>query len=86
MYRRGTHVAWQLVQNEAILVDLSAGNTLGLNATGSIVWQHLEDESVEVLAERVANAFSIDSGTARNDVEAFLDHLLSRGLVTREER
>jgi hypothetical protein len=85
MYRRAQHVAWQTVQHEAVLVDLSAGNTLGLNATGSFVWKHLEEDNVDGIAARVAEEFSIDVDSARRDVEAFIEQLISRNLVSREE-
>lgn len=85
MYRRGKHVAWQTVAGEAVLIDLSVGNTLGLNGTGAIVWQGLETESPEELATHVAASYSVDVATARADVEAFLATLLERGLITDKE-
>jgi len=40
--RRHPDVAWQRIGDEAIVMSLSAGRVLGLNPTGALVWELVE--------------------------------------------
>jgi hypothetical protein len=74
-------LAWQLIDGEAIVVDLVGGRTLGLNGTGSLIWSLLADHEEEEIAQAVAQKFEIDPSAAREDVRAFIQVLRERGLV-----
>jgi predicted DNA-binding transcriptional regulator len=79
--RRSRQIAWQMIGEEPVIMDLAGGRVLGLNPTGALVWSLLEERDEQGLAEAVAQRFEIDDRTAREDVRAFLALLRERGLV-----
>jgi hypothetical protein len=79
--RRSSDVAWQLIGDEAIVMNLGEGRVLGLNATGSLVWSLLEERDEEGLARALADRFATELEQARTDVREFLGFLRERGLA-----
>ena len=77
-------VAWQVLDGEAVLIDLDKGSAVGLNETASFLWSRLDACSEEELASDLVEAFDVDERRARHDVAQFLAFLRSRGYV--EER
>jgi len=74
-------VAWQVVADEAVLVDLDRGRVLGLNAAGSFLWPLLAEKSEEELVRDLRDHFAVDEERARADVAAFLAVLRERGFL-----
>lgn len=74
-------VAWQVVDGEAVVLDLESGKAVGLNPTGTLVWRYLETEPPEAIARRVAEAFDVEGSAALADVCDFIDLLRRRNLV-----
>lgn len=74
-------VAWQMVADEAVLVDLESGNAMGLNETGSLIWSNLESHDLDHIAALVADRFGIDGDAAQHDVNSFVAGLVDRGLL-----
>ncbi|MHB0971492.1 MAG: PqqD family protein [Thermoanaerobaculia bacterium] len=85
MYRIATHVAWQSVGGETIVVDLSTGNTMGLNATASLIWTAIESTPPESIAARLSDLYGIDLSTTIRDVNEFVDDMKRRGLIAASE-
>ena len=79
--RRSPETAWQMIGDEAVIMNLAGARVLGLNSTGALVWSRLEELDERGLAEAIAERFAIDADAARDDVQAFLDLLRERGLV-----
>lgn len=80
-YQRSSHLAWQLIDGQAVVMDLSAGKTLGLNPAGSLIWELLPDHDEAGMAQVLAERFGIELDAARADVHAFLEEMKARGLV-----
>lgn len=76
-----SRVAWQMVGEEAVLVDLETGRAVGLNETGSFLWKRLEVMDEEELAAELAAAFSVEPDRAREDVARFLALLRERDFL-----
>jgi hypothetical protein len=74
-------VAWQVLDGEAILMDLDRGRTLGLNATGSFLWPRLSSSSEEELVGALLAEFDVSPERARSDVQSFLGQLRERGFI-----
>lgn len=74
-------LAWQLVGEEAVLIDLQKGRALGLNETGSFLWPRIEGREEGDLARDLAEAFDVDDTRAQEDVTAFVRMLRERGYV-----
>jgi len=81
-YRLNPKVAYQVVADEGVLVDLDAGRMLGLNATGWLVWSLLSDHDESAIAAALSREYRIDIESARAEVRAFVGTLTERGLVT----
>jgi hypothetical protein len=80
--RPADRCAWQVVEGEAVLLDLEGRTILGLNAVGSFVWPLLDGRrSVAELGDAVAARFAVDADRARRDVAGFLGELSTRGLL-----
>jgi hypothetical protein len=74
-------LAWQLIDGEAVVIDLGKGRTIGLNPTGSLVWSLLADHDEAAIAAEVCRRFDVPVETAREDVRGFLSALRAQGLV-----
>jgi len=76
------HLAWQVVGECAILLDLVTDATIGLNLTGTLVFQRLlAGEHVETLAASLVDEFDVTLDQALVDVRELVASLLARGLV-----
>ncbi|HVT02582.1 MAG TPA: PqqD family protein [Thermoanaerobaculia bacterium] len=73
-------IAWQVIDGEAFLVDLDSGRSLGLNATGTLVWTSL-DEDLEDIVSKVTAEFGVAYDEAKRDITQFIEVLKKRGLV-----
>ena len=75
-------MAWQIVDGEAIVVDLASGKTIGLNATGTFLWSHLDGNSdPRALAAAMAAEFDVADDEALSDTNAFLSEMAGRELI-----
>lgn len=84
-WRIAEPVAWQLVGDEAVLVDLGAGRAIGLNETGSFIWPLIERECEAGIVRAVVRRFRIDAEVARAEVARFVGLLSERGLIVARE-
>lgn len=80
-WQMAKHVAWQTIDGEAMIVDVSSGGSLGLNAAGTFVWIALQDHSEEETATLLAEKYALDPAAAAKDVRAIIDQLAKRGLL-----
>ena len=69
---------------QLVLVNLSDNGIFELNRTGARVWELLQETSVQdELIARLGTEFEVDQATIAGEVEALLQAMLSRGLVSR---
>lgn len=75
-------IAWQQVDGETILLDLTASSYLGVNRSGTLLWSALaEGTTRNELIRRLTNTFSIAEDQAAADVDAFLEDCRTRDLL-----
>jgi hypothetical protein len=80
--RPADRCAWQVVEGEAVLLDLDGRIILGLNAVASFLWPLLDGRrTVADLGDAVAARFAVAPGRARDDVTRFLVDMQGRGLI-----
>jgi len=82
--RIAPHVAWQIVDGEAVIVDLSSGKTMGLNPSATFIWSHIDGREESQIANMTAEQFGIDRGEAASDVHQFLAEMSGRRVVVEE--
>lgn len=81
-WRRRQGLAHQTIEGETLIVVPKERLYHALNEVGSHLWAELErEQTVDALVEGVCEAFDVDSGAARKDVEEFLSKMKSLSLV-----
>lgn len=80
---RNPSTAWRVIQGEAVVLALDSKMLRGLNPAGSRVWELIDGRrSTEEIAARLVEEFDVDLARARDEVDAFVRDLLSKGLLT----
>ena len=80
--RPSAHAAWQVIEDEAVILDLETRRILGLNPTGSLAWKLLDGKrTVKEVAVEVAKRFDQPLERVEAEMRAFLGSLHHRGLV-----
>jgi hypothetical protein len=75
--------AWRVIEGEAVILTMDTKVLRGLNAVGSRVWELIDGRrDVEGIVRALVEEFTVDPARARADVQAFLQELADRGLVT----
>lgn len=78
----GEDVVSQAVHDELVLLDLAAGEYVGLNAVGARLWGLLvQGHSLEAAQAALLDAYDVAPERLRADLEAMLADLLGRGLL-----
>lgn len=79
---RSDGIAWEVVEDEVVILDLSSSEYFGLNSTGTALWHALlEGASDDELIQTLLDTFDVDDAQARTDVTAFLSALRAHGLL-----
>lgn len=75
-------VAWREVGDEVIALELGTSSYLGTNPAGTLLWTRLARGTTrEEMTSTLAAEFGIDEASAREDVDAFVRQVESRGLL-----
>jgi hypothetical protein len=69
-------VAWQMVGDEVIVLDVASGRAVGLNPVATFIWRNLEKMDSERLPSAIAEEFAVDESTASKDLQEFLDRFV----------
>jgi hypothetical protein len=70
-----------------VLLDVGGGVVLASNAVGARIWRLIEDErAIAEIAGCIATEYEVGLDRAARDVDAFIQALSARGLVSPEER
>jgi hypothetical protein len=76
------HCAWQALEGETVIVDLSHRKVMGLNPAGSLLWGHTNGQrTVAQLAAILATTYQLNETDALRDARAFFGDMASRKLV-----
>lgn len=77
----GPQVAWQVVDGQAVVIDLASGQAVGLNPAGTLIWSLLESREEPEIVSAVVDRFDVDPATAQADVARFLAVLRERSIL-----
>lgn len=71
------------LDGEWVLLNLEDGRYYGLNETGSLIWDELNQNKpdFEGVLDRLEASYAADRRTLEADLEKFLDDLSEEGLV-----
>ena len=81
--QRAPSVLSAIVDNEAVLMDVSSGSYYGLLETGREIWQRLEEPVlVGDLCASLGREYSAPEGELEADTIEYLNRLAASGLIT----
>ena len=70
------------VGDETVILDLSSGMYFGLDPVGARIWQLLtEGHQLDAVVAALLAEYEVPEDQVRQDVQALLGELVSRGLV-----
>ncbi|MDX2054191.1 MAG: PqqD family protein [Polyangiaceae bacterium] len=76
-------VVSEVINGEAMLLNLSTGRYFSLNSTGAFIWRQLETHGdVGRIVGELAATYSLDERKAVEDVNALLSELTAQALIT----
>lgn len=79
---RNPEVCAAELDGEICLFEPVKAEYLNLNATGSAIWNLLEQPTeVEQLLTALQSSYAVDATTCRQDTEAFIGEALKRGML-----
>jgi len=71
-----SNLVWRIVDDEALILDLSSGVYFSLNPVATDVWQGLQSgASVSAVVAEVAHKYGVDVAIVREDVRQFMEDL-----------
>jgi hypothetical protein len=75
--------AAELGPQDTVLLDAEKGVYYGLEGPARVIWDMLENEcTVDGICNSLLERYDIDAATCTRDTMAFLEELLSNGLVS----
>ena len=79
---RPNALTWHVVGTDVVVLDLEGSVYLKLNDSGRVLWERLaEAADANSLAAALVDAYGIEEGRAKADVEEFVGELRRRGLL-----
>ena len=79
------HVMSRQVGDETVILDLGSGTYFGLDPVGARIWQMLtEGQRLTDVVTALTREFDVAPDQVRDDVDALVNELVTRGLVVRQ--
>ena len=80
--QRRPDVTYRTIDGETVILNRQEGHLHQLNPTATFIWNCCDGIlKIDEIAERLANAYEIDSITGRQDVEGIVTKLRSLNLL-----
>jgi len=80
--KRVAGIAWRMVDEEAVLVNVKQDVVIHLDPVGSFIWSRMDGQaSMQEIADAVVQEFEVDLETALEDCLYFARCLLEQGAV-----
>jgi len=75
-------IAYRVIDDEAILIDLQSGNYYTIVDVGSIIWQMIDAHwTLRDIGLAVSERYGVELESVGSEVETFVDALLDEGLI-----
>jgi hypothetical protein len=82
---RSTGLEWRVIEDEIVALDLPSELYLGVNQSGSLLWNALERGATEEeLVRALVDRYGVGESDAQRDVAGFLSALRERGVLQSE--
>lgn len=81
-YQVCAHVGWEELSDSTVVVSLKGGAYYEFSGSAKIIWDLIsKGQSVQQIVDQLINIFGISAQTATEDLNAFLQELISEGLI-----
>ncbi len=81
--KQASHTTFEIVDDQAVIINLNTGSYVALNETGSFLWERLDGQTALAdIADALARAYEIDPTITRPDVLALARELLAEGMIS----
>lgn len=81
-YKRVSGIPWQIVDENAIIIDPKSNKIHELNHVGTTVWSHLNGENnLEQIEEIVSETYLAQDVIVKSDLKDFCNQLKEEGLI-----
>jgi hypothetical protein len=75
--------AWRVYDGEAVIVSPADSTLHTLNEVGTLVWEAADGRTpVAAIVARLCSQYDVETPEAERDVEAFVERLREKGLIT----
>lgn len=85
LQQRVAQTPGHLVSNmngEKVMMSIEKGKYYNLGHVGGRIWELIESPStIEEITSALLSEYDVDRNTCENQVQSFLNHLLSEGLI-----
>jgi hypothetical protein len=79
------HVAFQVLDGQAVVLNLDSGRHFGFNEVGTLFWQGVEQgQTLETITEGLLERYDVDRAELQQDLAELMTALKQRILI--EER
>lgn len=80
--RRTPGIAWRLVEEEAILVNIRRDEVIHLDPVGSFIWARMDGKNtLQEICRSMTGEFEVSMETAMEDLFLFAERLMKQGAV-----
>jgi Coenzyme PQQ synthesis protein D (PqqD) len=77
-------VLFRHVEDEAVLLHVPSGTYYGLNTTGILLWQAVQNKQPLLsVVDAILNEYEVERSEVFNDVQILLQDLLNNGLIVK---
>ena len=76
------HVVFQVLDGQAVVLNLDSGRYFGLNEVGTVFWQGLEQgRSLKQITESLLERYEVDRDVLERDLAELMTDLKQRNLL-----
>jgi hypothetical protein len=81
--KRGDDIPWNIVDDEAVLLNLDSGHYYSLNESGRRIWELLDgNNTISDVISAICEEFCVKRENAAKDINTLVDELLEEKLVS----
>ena len=80
--KRSAQAAFEVVEDEAIIIDLNTGSYYSLNDTGTMFWKLLDGQrTIADCARAIAQEYAVEAGEVEQDLLELAGAFQEEGLI-----
>ena len=82
---RSHKIAWQIIDEETLVVTPTNSTLHVLNRTGTRIWELMEKRvKIEDIVDKICSEFDVEEKQAKKGILKFIEELVDKGVVSIE--